>query len=288
MQKAKHSKFKNTGILFELLTKQVTADILSGKDESPAKDLLFKYFNEGRELGKEWQLYNFLVNEQFADEIKADRAISIALRSRERLNSQTLQQEKFNLIKEIKSIYPIESFLKSTVKNYKVYASIYKLLENNVSKNFKIQDVSQARNCLIENLLNRPNVIVKKSEEEKLLEFYKTQTEDVRLLTYKILIDGINTKYKDFNDSQKHILREYINNVSNTNKLDEFVKVERENIKKQLAEIIKKVDSPVLKIKITEVVNQLDKLSLTKGIKDNHISVLLLSHELIKEITKNI
>lgn len=288
MQKAKHSKFKNTGILFELLTKQVTADILSGEKESSAKDLLFKYFNEGRELGKEWQLYNFLVNEQFSDEMKADRAISIAVHSKEKLNNRALLQEKFELIKEIKSIYPIESFLKSSIRNYKVYASIYKLLEHNVSQSFKIGDVSQARNCLIENLLNRPTTVSKKSEEEKLLEYYKTQTEDVRLLTYKILIEGINTKYKEFNDSQKHILREYINNVSNTNKLDEFVKVEREGIKKQLAEIFKKIDSPVVKIKIAEVVKQLDGLNLIKGIKDNHISVLLLSHELIKEIKKTI
>ena len=288
MQKAKHSKFKNTGILFELLTKQVTADILSGEKDSPAKDLLFKYFNEGRELGKEWQLYNFLVNEQFSDEMKADRAISIAVHSKEKLNNRALLQEKFELIKEIKSIYPIESFLKSSIRNYKVYASIYKLLEHNVSQSFKIGDVSQARNCLIENLLNRPTTVSKKSEEEKLLEYYKTQTEDVRLLTYKILIEGINTKYKEFNDSQKHILREYINNVSNTNKLDEFVKVEREGIKKQLAEIFKKIDSPVVKIKIAEVVKQLDGLNLIKGIKDNHISVLLLSHELIKEIKKTI
>jgi len=287
MQKSKHSKFKNTGILFELLTKQVTADILSGKKESLAKDILFKYFNEGRELGKEWQLYNFLVNEQFADEGKADRAISIAVKSKERLNNRALLQEKFELIKEIKSIYPIENFLKSSVRNYKVYASIYKLLEN-TDKSFDIISISQARNCLIENLLCRPSVVAKKTEEEKLLEYYKSQSEDVRLLTYKILIDSMNSKYKDFNDEQKHILREYINNVSNTNKLDEFVTKEKESIKKQLFEIVKKVDSQVIKIKIAEVVNQLNNLKTDRGVKDNHISVLLLSHELIKEITKNI
>ena len=273
--------------MFELLTKQVTADILSGKKDSPAKDILFKYFNEGRELGKEWQLYNFLVNEQFADEGKADRAISIAVKSKERLNNRALLQEKFELIKEIKSIYPIENFLKSSVRNYKVYASIYKLLEN-TDKSFDIISISQARNCLIENLLCRPSVVAKKTEEEKLLEYYKSQSEDVRLLTYKILIDSMNSKYKDFNDEQKHILREYINNVSNTNKLDEFVTKEKESIKKQLFEIVKKVDSQVIKIKIAEVVNQLNNLKTDRGVKDNHISVLLLSHELIKEITKNI
>ena len=49
MHKAKHSKFKNTGILFELLTRQITADIIGGKDESAAKQILFKYFSENTE-----------------------------------------------------------------------------------------------------------------------------------------------------------------------------------------------------------------------------------------------
>jgi len=288
MQKPKHSKFKNTGILFELLTKQVTADILSGETVSQAKELLFKYFNESRELGKEWQLYNFLVNERFGDEIKADRAISIALRSKERLNSVKLQQEKFNLIREIKDIYPIEKFLKSSIKEYKVYASIYKLLEHNVSRSFDIKEISQARNFLIESLLNRKHGETKQNSEETLLEYYKNQDEDVRLLTYKILIDGINTKYQEFNQDQKYILREFINNVSNTNKLDEFVKKETNKVKEILTSIVKNVNSPVVKIKIDEVLNQLSSLNFSKGIKDNHISILLLSHELIREIKKNI
>ena len=57
-KKAKHSKFKNAGILFELLTRQITADILAGRDETFTKNLMFKYFHESKELGKEAQLAN--------------------------------------------------------------------------------------------------------------------------------------------------------------------------------------------------------------------------------------
>ena len=39
----KHSKYKNTGILFELLVRQITADTLDGKD-SPARKILKNYF----------------------------------------------------------------------------------------------------------------------------------------------------------------------------------------------------------------------------------------------------
>ena len=41
--KIKHSKYKNTGILFELLVRQITADTLKGVD-SPAINLLKENF----------------------------------------------------------------------------------------------------------------------------------------------------------------------------------------------------------------------------------------------------
>ena len=94
MHKAKHSKFRNTGILFELLTRQVTSDILSGKDESFAKNILFKYFSESKELGKELQLYNFLVNEVAKDETQAEKYIEIVLKQRDKLKERGQKTEK--------------------------------------------------------------------------------------------------------------------------------------------------------------------------------------------------
>jgi len=287
MQKSKHSKFKNTGILFELLTRQVTADILSGRQESLAKDLLFKYFKESTELGKEWQLYNFLINEQFLDEVKADRAIETVLRVREKLNQDKLNTEKYNLIKEIKDSYPIEQFLKSSIKEYKVYASIYKVFKDRIEESgSNIEEVVQARSYLIENLIS-----IKKSPEAKedtLLDHYKKETEDVRLLAYKFLVENLNKKYSSLDSSQKKILSEYINNISNTNSIALFVDSEKDKLKKELTEIVDKVDSQITKIKLTEVIHQIDRMKFNKGIKDNHVMILLLSYELLKEIKKNV
>jgi len=287
MQKSKHSKFKNTGILFELLTRQVTADILSGRQESLAKDLLFKYFKESTELGKEWQLYNFLINEQFLDEVKADRAIETVLRVRGKLNQDKLNTEKYNLIKEIKDSYPIEQFLKSSIKEYKVYASIYKVFKDRIEESgSNIEEVVQARSYLIENLIS-----IKKSPEAKedtLLDHYKKETEDVRLLAYKFLVENLNKKYSSLDSSQKKILSEYINNISNTNSIALFVDSEKDKLKKELTEIVDKVDSQITKIKLTEVIHQIDRMKFNKGIKDNHVMILLLSYELLKEIKKNV
>ena len=272
MHKAKHSKFKNTGILFELLTRQITADIIGGKDESAAKQILFKYFSENTELGKEYQLYNFLLNEKARDASHAERIISVVL-----------AQQKYELIREIKEIYPIDGFLKANIKNYRIFASIYKIFENKTASKFDVQEVVQSRESIIESLYN--SVTKKSDNDEGLLEYYKQQSEDIRLLAYKLLLEGMNTKYKDFDDNQKNLIREYILNVSNTNSLSDYVCEEIEKIKKIISSSKNKVkDNQVVSIKLSEITNVLDKVKPTTVVKDNHIMALLLSYELVKEL----
>ena len=58
-KKLKHSKIKNTSILFELLTRQITADVLANKSTKTVK-IVKEFFNEKTELGKELQLYKIL------------------------------------------------------------------------------------------------------------------------------------------------------------------------------------------------------------------------------------
>lgn len=283
MHKAKHSKFKNTGILFELLTRQITADIIGGKDESAAKQILFKYFSENTELGKEYQLYNFLLNEKARDASHAERIISVVLESRSQLDDKRLAQQKYELIREIKEIYPIDGFLKANIKNYRIFASIYKIFENKTASKFDVQEVVQSRESIIESLYN--SVTKKSDNDEGLLEYYKQQSEDIRLLAYKLLLEGMNTKYKDFDDNQKNLIREYILNVSNTNSLSDYVCEEIEKIKKIISSSKNKVkDNQVVSIKLSEISNVLDKVKPTTVVKDNHIMALLLSYELVKEL----
>ena len=284
MHKAKHSKFRNTGILFELLTRQVTSDILSGKDESFAKNILFKYFSENKELGKELQLYNFLVNEVAKDETQAEKYIEIVLKQRDKLNQKSLTSEKYNLIKEIKDVYPINDLFKSSIKNYKVLASIYKTFENHTDKNskFDVKEIVSSRTSIVENLCGTKKV--NKEIEDELISVYKQQNEEVRLLSYKILIESLNEKYKDLDSSQKNLLKEYINSISNTNSLKKLIDSEVTNVKKQLSELTNKISDDVIKIKINETVKQLDSVNKFNLVKDNQVMVLLLSYELIKEI----
>lgn len=287
-KRMRHSKFRNTGILFELLTKQVTADIIAGKEMSIAKDILYKYFKENTELGREWQLYSTLLNEKIKDDPHAERFFGVVMDARKKLSSKQLTQLKFDLIKEIKSSYPIEEMLKAPVRNYRVLASIYKVFEDVSSSDckFDVNEVYQAKNCIVEHIVDKPK---SQHSEDELISYYQTQTEDIRLLTYKLLCEKLNEKYDSvLDEEQKSVLREYICNVANTNNFDVFVKQRVSEIKSSLNEVVGKIkDSSVMQIKIREVVNQLDKINPSKVVKENHIMVLLLGYELVKEI-KNI
>lgn len=288
-KRMRHSKFRNTGILFELLTKQVTADIIAGKELSIAKDLLHKYFRENTELGREWQLYSTLLNEKIKDEPHAERFFNIIIDARKKLDNKKLTKLKYDLIKEIKTTYPINEMLKSPVRNYRVLASIYKIFEDGVSSDckFNLKEVYQAKTCIVEHIVDKPKVV---HSEDDLINYYQTQSEDIRLLTYKLLCEKLNEKYSSvLDDEQKSVLREYICNVANTNNFDTFVKTKVSQIKTSLTETVKKIkDSDVIKIKIREVINQLDKINPSKIVKDNHVMVLMLSYELLKEVKNQI
>ena len=70
----KHSKYKNTGILFELLVRQTTSDLLNNQDSKAVK-ILKKYFTN-TELGKEYGLYSAFSTSPKLSEGKAEILVS--------------------------------------------------------------------------------------------------------------------------------------------------------------------------------------------------------------------
>ena len=287
MKKLKHSKYKNAGILFELLVRQVTADILNGNEESKANAILRKYFSESTELGKENRLYRIVMEEKTKDQSSADRLLETVIRSRKKLNEKTLNLQKYDLIKEIKAHYPIEDFLKGSISNYKLLASIYKVFEESVNEvESDPKEMFKARNCIVESIAATKTLTreITESEKQELIKVYQQQNEDVRLLAYKLLVDSFNEKYKGLDEKQKILIREYINNVSNTNSLREYINVEVPEVRKQISELKAKINNGVVKIKLDETLNQLDKITKGTLVKENQIMALMLSYELIKEL----
>jgi hypothetical protein len=280
MKPLKHSKFKNTGILFELLVRQITSDTLNNSD-SKAIGIIKKYFAKSTELSKELNLYQTLVKEKFSKEDKATALIEAVLTAKSQLNQTILNRQKYNLIKEIKENYSLEDFFKTKINNYKTLAAIYKLFEYTVADN-PVDSVNN-RYTLIEHITRSE---IKKTNELNEMSAFVKQNKEVRLLSYKILVDKFNEKYSKLNEAQKNLLRQYINSVSNSPELKEFINEEVHSLQKELKTLSVKVDDKVVKIKLSEVVNLLNKITLTKSVKDNHVLNMLRYHELIKELKK--
>jgi len=280
-KKLKHSKIKNTGILFELLTRQITADVLDGKD-SKAVTIVKKYFNENTVLGKELQLYRLLSEKHYNSENKANELLDLVIKSRRKLSSSSIRNEKYNLIKEIKESYQVQDFFSGRISNYKLLASISNVIQSEVTnEEFQPDQVLNSKFTILEHITNK-NISGK--VKDKVLKEYNKKDKDLRLLTYKILVDKFNKKYKNLDESQKKLLKNYINNISNTNKMREFVDKEVSAVKTELRKHLPKVKDKVTKIKLDEAVKQIGNLTKGRIIEEKQVLTLMRYYELVKEI----
>ena len=284
MKKIKHSKYKNTGILFEMLVRQIAADTMHGH-KTKALPILKRHFKAGTELGKELQLYRTIQEEEFKTETSAQKFLQACISARKSLNESALRRQKYNLIKEINDSFIVENFFKSRVSNYTILASIFKLFEYaevdnpaHIVKSKSTLDEHVLRNAIANPIKTKKGNVIK--------ETYAVQEKDVRLLSYKMLIDKFNNKYDGLNQRQKNVLREYINNVTNSISLKEFIQKEIPVIQKYLTRAAARVGSKIVKIKLHEVNNMLNNISNASVVKDKHVLTILKYHELIKELNK--
>ena len=279
--KIKHSKFKNTGILFELLVRQVASDTVSGKD-SASINLIKKYFSKS-ELAKEHKLYQALVNSKALTEGKAESLINATLEISSRLNRSALRKEKYNIIKDIREHYDLEEFFKSKINNYSQYAAAFNLIEAHNSLEFvEPSQVIENKVTLLEHITRKE---VNKTEvKDRVMEEYLSMDKGTRILVYKTLLERFNSKYSDMSNTQKAVLKEYINNISNTVKLREFVNNHFAAIRAELNRMNTTVTDKTVQIKLSEVVNLLKPLDKNQSVKDDNIIALLQFHQLIAEL----
>lgn len=274
----KHNKLRNTGLLFELLVRTITADALSNKN-SPAVDILKKHFVKS-ELGKEYKLYETVFKNTSISEAKAESILNTVLNASCNLNKETLRREKYNLIKEIKQSYNLDEFFKAKIPNYKAHAALYILMETFENKEADLNQIVANKLTLLEHLSVVPN----NTPKEEILEEFKGYDKELRILTYKILLDKFNKKYDNLSENQKLILKEYINSVDNVAKLRDFYNETAKNLKKEVAILNRKTSDPIIKIKLNEVVNLLKPISKTNNVKNDDVVNLLQYCELINEL----
>ena len=279
--KIKHSKYKNTGILFELLVRQITADTLKGGD-SPAISILKEYFVK-TSLGREYKLYESVLKSKVLNEGRANVVISTILESSKRFNRSSLRKQKYNLINEIKKHYDIDVFFGSKIKNYKELAALYTLIEGYNSK--EVSDSNQLINNKITLLEHLTKKEVKTEEvKENVLKEFQTYDKDLRILTYKVLLEKFNSKYEDLSKEQKQVLKEFINSVDSTPGLRDFYNSKINDLQATLNEEAKDIKDKATQIKIQEVAKYLVELDKTTKVSNNNLVDLLQYYELVKEI----
>ena len=277
----KHSKFKNTGILFEILVKRITADTLA-KGESPALKTLKTYF-VNTELGKEYKLYESVFSVKNVNDAKANAILTTVIESSKKLNRTRLRKEKYNLVKDLKENYNLEDLFKTKISDYKAHASLYTLFEiYNTDKPTDPNQIIDNKVTILEHLtkseVNRGEV------KEDIIEEFKGYDKDLRMLTYRILLERFNDKYSNLNAKQKRILKEFIEAVDSTSHLRDFYNNEVKLIKKDLNDEIKKSQDKAIKIKLNEVSKLINELSKKEKVKSDHLVDLLQYHSLLEEL----
>lgn len=286
----KHNKVKNTGILFELLVRRIASDVLDGKSDSFAISLVREYFHPKSELGKELQLYRSFFNSHKLSEAKAFSMLDLVLERRKVLNEKLLTTQKFNLIRDIKEHCDLKQFMAGRVPSYKVYASAYKLFEaatrdvTDPAMFTQLSELASARFVIVEHLKGelKEESVIKESSYTNVL---KDQPEEIRHLSYKFLLERFNEKYSVFNDNQKQLLREYINNGTDVENFKQYIAQEADGLIKNITRHTKKIKNDVTRIKINEVVTQLKDIKIKTSIKDNHITALLIAYQISHELS---
>jgi hypothetical protein len=274
----KHSKFKNTGLLFELLVRQITSDTLEGKN-SAAINILKKYF-VNTELGKEYRLYEQVTAYKNLSEAKAEMVINTLVETSTKLKRSEIRKQKYNLVREIKDSYNVEKFFKAKVTNYKVFAALNNLIENQSSDKVVPETVINNKITILEHLTKTTTLV----QTDELMEEYKGYGKDLRILTYKMLLDKFNEKYDHLTVKQKEVLREVITSVDNTDKLKEYYNTRIVEVQGLLEQKTSKIKDEVLKIKIIEVLKYVKPLEKTEKVTNDAIINLLQYYELVNEL----
>ena len=282
--KIKHSKYRNTGLIYELLVKQIAADTLSAAN-SPAIKILKEHFGKQSALSRELKLYRLITQATGVSQAKAEAILSTITEVSRKLDRALLKKQKYKLIANIKESYNIDEFFAIQVRDYKPLAALYCLLEVHtndvlVDPNFLVDN----KTTILEHLTTKKQN--KKNVQETLIEEFSKYDKDLKLLTFKILLEKFNDNYKDLLPAQKRVLKEFITSVNSTTRLRNIVNEEIKNIIKEVNALKKKVTDKAVAIKLTEVLKTVKQVSNKEKVGDSHLVNLMLYYELLEELKK--
>jgi len=193
------------------------------------------------------------------------------------------KNQKYKLISEIKKHYDLDEFFSIQVRDYKALASMYCLLE--AQNNEELVDPKY----LVDNKVTLLEHLTDKSQnsndvKDTLIEEYSKYDKDLKLLTFKILLEKFNNTYKDLLPEQKNILKEFITSVNSNKRLHNIVNEELKKINSEVNKLTSKVTDEVVKIKLEEVARSIKAVKNTEKIDDTHLVNLMQFYDLVNEL----
>jgi len=278
MKKLKHSKLRNTGLLYEILTKNVMYEVMNGDRRPVAISIIKKHFNKNSELIKELSYYQTLCRETKND---SNELMRLTLESRQRLDLKKLEFEKYNLIKHLKKCYDLKTFFETRTSNYKLTASAFKLFEY-YHDNVNPDEYLTAKTLVLEHLTGKKQHVIEEEVERE----WRQQDKDVQKLAFRILIEKFNDQYKGLNGKQKTLLARYINEDVSSPEFKNYVLSEASYIISKLGSLNNRITDQITKIKLNETIDLAQTIINSPQIKDEHLSAMLKYYELIQELDK--
>lgn len=208
MQKLKHNKKRNIGLLYEFFTRFIGKAILENRDNDivKAKTLLKKHMNRGTDLYKELKLFKVLSE---ANVSNREQALHLINRVREAVKYQSqarLELEKTSLIHEVNSNLNADLFFEESITDYKKLGVIQVLLNTWRDETLKESVVGETvylEEKLIEFMTNNKS----KDDSQQALQM---TSEDVDRLVVNLMTEKVNKKYSNLNEEQKDVIRLYV------------------------------------------------------------------------------
>lgn len=270
----KHNKIKNTGLIFEILSRLVMRETLDG--QTTALSLVKKHFKQNSELVKELKLYQSLCQPTAHN---PNELLDLTIKSKRNLNKAKLAEEKYQLIRSINSNYIPDVFFKTKTTNYRLTASIFKLLEYDASAD--PDSFLSSKKMVIETLTGSNIPVVQETEM-----ILRQQDSDIRKLSFKLIVEKFNEKYRSLGPRQKTLLQNYINEDINKPDFKDYVVREVSYIVESLNQAINRTSDEIVKIKLNEVIQLTQSIVTSRQIKEEHLGAMLKYYELIDEMKK--
>lgn len=278
LKSLKHSKIKNTGLLFEVLSRKFSEEVISNS-KPKAINLLKKYFH-GSEIAKEYNLYKIILGSNSLNESQANLRFDILKESYSKIDKEKLSKEKYNLIREIKDLYSnSEDIFKFRVENYNVLAATNNLLESfNSSKYIEPSFLLKNKSTILEHLTTVP-----KTETSQILESFTTLPKSEQQMVFDLMVEKFNKKFKILTESQKNVLKEYISQ-NNSPKFTEYISERFDEVvlKLKLKEAL--IEDDETKTLLKETISTIKPFGKNYNIKNEDVVKLLNCYALVDEL----